>query len=262
MRKGFKRDTVLLEIADTIATITMNRPERLNALNAELWQGLEEAAKEVEAEAKVRVAILTGAGRAFSAGLDIKEVKSPEDMLAGMEFREAFEAVKYFRDVFSLYQSLPVPVIAAVNGACIGGGMEIALACDIRLASDNAVFSIPEVVYGIIPDCGGTQRLPRAVGPGMARELIYTGRKIDAAEALRIKLVDHVYPTAQLMGEAKKLAAEIAARSPTAVQATKRALNAAMSTSLEAGLDFETAIASKFYGGKNSDPAKSPPARK
>src|SRR4030042_3092671 len=119
MRKGFKRDTVLREIVDTIATIIMNRPERLNALNAELWQGLEEAAKATEAEPSVRVAILTGAGRAFSAGLDIKELKSPEDMLTGMEFREAFEAVKYFRDVFTLYQSLPVPGIAAINGACI-----------------------------------------------------------------------------------------------------------------------------------------------
>jgi len=253
MRKGFKHDTVLLEITDTIATIIMNRPERLNALNAELWQGLEEAAKAVEAESKVRVAILTGAGRAFSSGLDIKESKSPEDMLAGMEFRGAFEAVKYFRDVFSLYQSLPIPVIAAINGACIGGGMEVALACDIRLAAEDAVFSIPEVVYGIIPDCGGTQRLPRVVGPGIARELIYTGRKIDAGEALRIRLVDHVYPAAQLMDEARKLAAEIASRSPAAVQATKRAMNVAMSSGLEAGLDFETATASKFYGGSERD---------
>ncbi|MBM3150556.1 MAG: enoyl-CoA hydratase/isomerase family protein, partial [Chloroflexi bacterium] len=161
MRKGFRGDTVLLEVEGAIASIIMNRPERLNALNAELWRGLEEAARAVEAEAEVRVAILTGAGRAFSAGLDIKESKSPEDMLAGMGFRGAFEAVRYFRDVFSLYQSLPVPVVAAINGACIGGGMEVALACDIRLASENAVFSIPEVVYGIIPDCGGTQRLPR-----------------------------------------------------------------------------------------------------
>ncbi|MBM3153988.1 MAG: enoyl-CoA hydratase/isomerase family protein [Chloroflexi bacterium] len=249
MRKGFRGDTVLLEVEGAIASIIMNRPERLNALNAELWRGLEEAARAVEAEAEVRVAILTGAGRAFSAGLDIKESKSPEDMLAGMGFRGAFEAVRYFRDVFSLYQSLPVPVVAAINGACIGGGMEVALACDIRLASENAVFSIPEVVYGIIPDCGGTQRLPRVVGPGIARELIYTGRKIDAAEALRIGLVDHVYPAAQLMDEAKKLAAEIASHSPAAVQATKRAMNAAMSSGLEAGLDFETATASKFYGG-------------
>jgi enoyl-CoA hydratase len=144
-------------------------------------------------------------------------------------------------------QSMPKPVIAAINGPCIGGGMEIALACDIRLASENAVFSIPEVTYGIIPDCGGTQRLPRVIGPGRARDLIFTGRKIDAAEALRIGLADRVYPCDQLMAEAKKLADEIAALPPAAVQAAKRALNVAMSCGLDIGLNYESAISSRFY---------------
>lgn len=250
MRKSFQDDRVLLETDGAIATITMNRPQRLNALDLGMWQGLGEAARALESDVDVRVSILTGAGRAFCAGLDIKEAANPEYLLTSLTFKNTCEAVQYFRDIFSLYHSLPVPVIAAINGVCIGGGMEIALACDIRLACDTAVFSIPEVSYGIIPDCGGTQRLPRVVGPGRARELIYTGRKIDAAEALRIGLVDHIYPVDQLMTNAKKLSAEIAAQPPAPIQAAKRALNVAMSTSLEAGLDFESSTASNFYGRK------------
>lgn len=245
-----KTEKVLLKIEDTIATVTMNRPERLNALDGELWMGLEEAARTIKFEPNVRVTILTGAGRAFCAGLDLKAVASPMELSTGMTFREVVEGIQHFRGVFSMYEVLPVPVIAAINGPCIGGGMEIALACDIRLASDNAVFSIPEVTYGIIPDCGGTQRLPRVVGPGRARELIFTGRRIDAAEALRIGLVDHIYPLDQLMNEARKLAEQIAALSPAAVRAAKRALNVAMSYSLDIGLNYETATASDFYGGE------------
>jgi len=242
-----KTEKVLLKIEDAIAMVTMNRPEKLNALDREMWMGLEEAAKAIEHEPNVRVAILTGAGRAFCAGLDIKALASPNEMFTGLAFRDAFEGVQYFRGVFSMYESLPVPAIAAINGPCIGGGMEIALACDIRIASENAVFSIPEVTYGIIPDCGGTQRLPRVIGPGRARELIFTGRKIDAAEALRIGLVDHVYSPDQLMVEARKLANEIAALPPAAVQAAKRALIVAMSCGLDIGLNYESAISSKFY---------------
>lgn len=242
-----KTEKVLLKIEDTIAIVTMNRPEKLNALDVELWMGLEEAAKAIEHEPNIRVAILTGAGRAFCAGLDVKALASPEKMFSGLAFRDAFEGVQYFRGVFSMYESLFVPAIAAINGPCIGGGMEIALACDIRLASENAIFAIPEVTYGIIPDCGGTQRLPRIIGPGRARDLIFTGRKIDATEACRIGLVDYVYPHDQLMAEARKLAEKIAALPPTAVQAAKRALNVAMSCGLDVGLDYESAISSKFY---------------
>lgn len=242
-----KTEKVLLKIEDTTAIVTMNRPEKLNALDVELWIGLEEAAKAIEHESELRVAIITGAGRAFCAGLDVKALASPKEMFSSLAFRDAFESVQYFRGVFSMYQSLPLPTIAAINGPCIGGGMEIALACDIRLASENAVFSIPEVTYGIIPDCGGTQRLPRVIGPGRARELIFTGHKIDAAEAHRIGLVEHVYSHNQLMAEARKLAEKIAASSPAAVQAAKRALNVAMSCGLDAGLNYESAISSKFY---------------
>jgi len=244
-----KTETVLLKIEDGIATVTLNRPEKLNALDAELWMGLEEAATAIKLEPNVRVTILAGAGRAFCAGLDLKAVTSAEGLSTGATFGEPIEGVQYFRSVFSMYEALPVPVIAAVQGPCIGGGMEIMLACDIRLAADDAILSIPEVTYGIIPDCGGTQRLPRVVGPSKAKELIFTGRRIDAAEALRIGLVDHVYPLDQLMSETRKLAEEIAALSPAAVRAAKRALNVAMSSSLELGLSYETATASNLYGG-------------
>lgn len=250
MQKHLKTDKAILEIDNAKATVTMNRPERLNAFDIEMWQGLREAAKAIEVEPDLRVVILTGAGRAFCAGLDIKDAPTHDGIRTGLGFHGSFEAVKYVRGIFSMYQYLPLPVIAAINGVCIGAGMEIALACDIRLAADTAVFSIPEVVLGIIPDCGGTQRLPRIVGPGKARELIFTGSKIDAAEALRIGLVDHIYPPDQLMGEAVRLAEQIASQSPAAVQAAKRALNMAMSTDLEAGLDFETTTAIGLFGGK------------
>jgi enoyl-CoA hydratase/carnithine racemase len=247
-----KTETVLLKMENGIATVTLNRPEKLNALDAQLWMGLEEAATAIKLEPNVQVTILTGAGRAFCAGLDLKAVSSAEGLSTGATVGEPIESIQYFRSVFSMYEALPVPVIAAVQGPCIGGGMEIVLACDIRLAADDAIFSIPEVTYGIIPDCGGTQRLPRVVGPSKAKELIFTGRRIDAAEALRIGLVDHVYPLEQLMSETRNLAEEIAALSPAAVRAAKRALNVAMSTSLELGLTYETATANGLYGGDSA----------
>lgn len=255
MQKHLKTDKVLVEVDNFKAIVTMNRPERLNALDIEMWHRLGEAAKVIEAEPDLRVVLLTGTGRAFCAGLDIKEVTNPETMLTNLGFNNFYEGIKYLRDIFSMYQSLPIPVIAAINGACIGGGMEITLACDIRLAADTAVFSIPEVVYGIIPDCGGTQRLPRIVGPSKARELIYTGSKIDAAEALRIGLVDYVYPPDDLMVEASRLAEQIASQPPAAVQAAKRALNMAMSTGLQEGLDFESATALSVNTGNTGKTA-------
>jgi enoyl-CoA hydratase/carnithine racemase len=139
-----------------------------------------------------------------------------------------------------MYEKLAVPVIAAINGYCLGGGLELALACDVRLAVESAVFSLPEVQLGIIPDLGGCQRLPRAVGIGKAKELIYTGKRIDATEALRIGLVQHVFAKGKLMEEALKMANEIAGYNPVVVQAAKRACNVAMSYPLEIGLSFET----------------------
>lgn len=244
-----KSEKVLLEIEGGVATITLNRPEKLNALDAEVWLRLEEAADGIKRQPEVRVAILTGAGdRAFSAGIDLKEVANPLGGFLGRPVRGQVESLQQMKDVFSMYENLAVPVIAAINGYCLGAGLELVLTCDIRVAAESAIFSIPEITFGIVPDMGGTQRLPRIVGPGKAKELIYTGRRIDAAEALRIGLVDHLYPKDSLMNEARQLAEEIASQEPAAVQGAKRAINVAMSHSLEVGLIYETATAVSAMG--------------
>jgi enoyl-CoA hydratase/carnithine racemase len=237
---------VLLEIKDKIATVTLNRPEVLNAFDGGIRDGLQAAAEQILSDIDVRVAILTGAGdRSFCAGIDLKKAASGTEVFGiwANKVRSEFEGNQILRNLFTMYDTLPVPVIAAINGYCLGMGFELALACDIRIASETSVFSIPEVTIGTTPDCGGTQRLPRIVGMGKAKELIYTGRRIDAAEALRIGLVEHVYPKDKLMEEARKLAQEIAAIAPPLIQGCKRAINAAMSYPMDIGLNYETSMA-------------------
>ncbi|MCJ7744412.1 MAG: enoyl-CoA hydratase/isomerase family protein [Dehalococcoidales bacterium] len=238
------QDVVLLDIAETIATVTLNRPEALNALNQDVWLGLEKAAQSIKADSEVRAVIVTGAGeKAFSAGIDLKMVASRGGGAGAVygNFRE-FDRLQAMKSIFTLYEELAVPVIAAINGYCLGAAMEFILCCDIRMTVDTAVFALPEAQFGVIPDMGSTQRLPRIVPPGIAKELIFTGRRINAAEALRIGLVDHVYPKDQLMAEARKLAGEIAKLNPRIVQGAKRAANMAMQTPLMAGLRIETDI--------------------
>jgi len=236
--------TVLLEIRDRIATITLNRPEVLNAFTGDILAGLKAAVERIQAEPEIRAAIITGAGdRSFSAGLDLKMAASGQGSLFSGTARSEFEALQSGGQVFTAYEMLPVPVIAAVNGYCLGVGFELALVCDIRLASETASFSLPEVQLGTIPDFGSTQRLPRIVGVGKAKELIYTGRRIDAAEALRIGLVEHVYPKDKLMEEAWNLAEEMASIAPALIQGAKRAITVAMSHPLEIGLNYETVTA-------------------
>jgi enoyl-CoA hydratase len=241
---------LLFTVDQAIATVSLNRPGKSNAFHGEMWLALEEAAQSIKLDPSIRAVILTGKGKSFCGGLDINRAASEGIYLGSRTLRPGFETLHYLSSVFTLFERLPVPVIAAVNGGCIGLGMELALVCDIRLAAENAVFSIPEVVFGLVPDCGGTQRLPRLVGPAVARELIYTGRRINAAEALRIGLVNHIYPPEELMKEALKMASEIASNSKEAVQAAKRCLNTAMNTSLEAGLHFETSSAETVLGEK------------
>ncbi|MBW6462660.1 MAG: enoyl-CoA hydratase/isomerase family protein [Firmicutes bacterium] len=241
---------VILSVKDTIATVTLNRPEKANAFDGEMWIALEETANMIKLDPKIKVVILTGSGKSFCGGLDINKALTEGIFLGDRTFRPGFESLQYVSRVFTMFEQLPVPVIAAVNGGCIGLGFELALACDIRLASDDAIFSIPEVTFGLVPDCGGTQRLPRLIGPAMAKELIFTGRRIDAAEALRIKLVNHLYPAGELLDEAENLAAEIAANPVEAVQASKRCLNVSMNSTLETGLQFETASAETVLGEK------------
>ncbi|HYH13082.1 MAG TPA: enoyl-CoA hydratase-related protein, partial [Thermomicrobiales bacterium] len=199
-----------------IATVTVNAPERLNALNSDLLVELEAAFSSIAKDETTRVVIFTGAGeRAFVAGANIKE-------MAGKSRDEALEFARLGHAVASRIEQLPQPVIAAVNGFALGGGCELALACDIRHCSENAVFAQPEVQLGIPPGWGGSQRLERAIGPGYAAEMIYTGKRIDAAEALRIGLVNAVHPPESLLDEVGRLASSIAECSPSAVRASKR----------------------------------------
>jgi enoyl-CoA hydratase/carnithine racemase len=221
--------------------ITLNRPGAMNAWHRGMNEELRQAAAEIDNDPNVRVLVITGSGeKSFSSGIDLKKIASGEAFITGPDIRDYYDGIRKLRDVFTMYEKLAVPVIAAINGYCLGGGLELALACDVRLAVESAVFSLPEVQLGIIPDLGGCQRLPRAVGIGKAKELIYTGKRIDATEALRIGLVQHVFAKGKLMEEALKMANEIAGYNPVVVQAAKRACNVAMSYPLEIGLSFET----------------------
>jgi enoyl-CoA hydratase/carnithine racemase len=231
---------VLLEINEKIATVTLNRPEARNAFNRGILKGLYEAANYIQSEPTINVVIITGAGdQSFCAGIDLKMISAGEDLADGLKRHDRFGLIQIYRDCFTAYEKLPVPVIAAINGYCFGAGLELALGCDIRLADEAALFSIPEVLLGIIPDGGGTQRLPRIVGVGKAKELIYTGRRIDAREALRIGLVEHVYPKARLQEEARKMAREISDNGAPVI-GCKRAINIAVNYSADVGLLFES----------------------
>jgi len=245
-------ELVQLDIKDSIATILLNRPEALNAFNHEVLLGLRKQAQAIKENPQVRVAIMTGAGKAFSAGLDLKMVASgggPMDIFP--DYRQGYDLLYGLKMIFTMYEELATPVIAAINGYCLGAALELVLCCDIRLACDTAVFGLPEIQLGVIPDLGSTQRLPRIVGPGIAKELIMTGRRIDAAEALRVRLVDHVYPKDQLMSEARKLAAEMAKINSHLVHGAKRAVNIAASTPLDVGLRMETDICLSSGSGVN-----------
>ena len=220
-----------------VGIVTINRPKALNALNSEVLKEIEAAFDAIDLDA-TRAVILTGAGeKSFVAGADIGEMST-----LTKEEGEAFG--KTGNDVFRKIETFPIPVIAAVNGFALGGGCEISMSCDIRLCSDNAVFGQPEVGLGITPGFGGTQRLARLVGAGKAKEMIYTAFNIKADEAYRIGLVNAVYPQAELMDAAKKMAAKIAKNAPIAVRACKKAIN----EGLDADMDQAIVIEEKAFG--------------
>lgn len=224
---------ILLEMELNIVIITINRPKTLNALNTELLQELEDAVKNLEVDSGVRVLILTGAGdKAFVAGADIAYMQN-------MTASEGKEFGLLGQRVFKMIEDFPKPTIAAVNGFALGGGCELAMACDIRVASENAKFGQPEVGLGIIPGFGGTQRLPRLVGRGKGKELIYTGEIIDAQKALQIGLVNHVVKQDELLPFTKKLAIRITGQAPLALRYAKEAINNGMEMDLERGLPLE-----------------------
>ena len=228
---------VIYEVKDMVGVITINREKALNALNSQVLEELEETFKNINLD-DTRAVILTGAGeKSFVAGADIGEMSS----LSKAE-GEAFG--KKGNDIFRMIETFPIPVIAAVNGFALGGGCEISMSCDIRICSDNAIFGQPEVGLGITPGFGGTQRLARIVGVGMAKQLIYTARNIKAEQAKEIGLVNAVYPQEELMEQAKKLAANIAANAPIAVRNCKKAIN----DGLDANMDDAIVIEEKLFG--------------
>ena len=220
-----------------IGVITMNRPEALNALNDQVLKDLDAVLDAAEANDEVLVLILTGAGRSFVAGADIGQMKDFTPV-------QAKQFGMYGNSVFLKLENFPKPVIAAVNGFALGGGCELSMACDIRLASEKAKFGQPEVGLGITPGFGGTQRLARLVGPGMAKQLIYTAKNIKADEALRIGLVNAVYPAQELLPAAEKLAGTIAKNAPIAVRACKKAIN----DGLQVDMDRAVTIEEKLFG--------------
>jgi enoyl-CoA hydratase len=227
-------DVVTIEMADRLATITLNRPEAMNALNAKVLSELTMAFEHLSMAADVGAILLTGAGdKAFAAGADIREMSS----LDGMAMQRFSDRGRRLGDIMATCSK---PIIAAINGYALGGGCELALACDIRIASDRAKLGQPEVNLGIIPGFGGSQRLPRLVGAGWAAELIFSGETIDAATAERIGLVNRVVPHDRLLDEARALAMKILAKGPAAIALAKACLRAAQEMPLSAGLSFET----------------------
>ena len=218
---------------DRVGIITLNRPEALNALNYELMQEVVSAATEMDRDATIGAIVLTGSERVFAAGADIKEMSSKSYMDL------------YFEDWLQDWERLSgvrTPVVAAVSGHALGGGCELAMACDFILASDTATFGQPEVKLGVIPGMGGSQRLTRAVGKAKAMEMILTGRTIDAVEAERIGLVARIVPGNGLIDDALKTAAAIAGMPAPAVMLAKEAVNAAFQTTLDSGILFERRI--------------------
>ena len=225
-------DYVRVEREGGVAVLTVDRQEKLNALDGQVIEEIGQALLELESEGP-RAIIVTGAGeRAFIAGADIRAM-SVMDPIEAKRFSEIGHAA------MALLDRSPIPTIAAVNGYALGGGCEVAIACDIRIAAENATFGFPEVSLGILPGLGGTQRLPRLVGPALAKELIFTGRRIGAEQARGIGLANRVVGQGEALDAARELAAEISANGPLAVRYAKTATNRALDVDLISGLEFE-----------------------
>src|SRR5450759_783286 len=229
-------ENILLEKKNSIAYVTVNRPKVLNALNMATMEELRAVFTDIQSDASIRVAILTGAGeKAFVAGADISEL-AKQDAVSGKEYGHRGQAV------IDSIENLGKPVIACINGFALGGGCELALACTMRLASDNAKLGQPEVKLGLIPGYGGTQRLSRLVGQGIAMQQILTGDMITAQEAYRIGLVNEVVPQADLIARAEAIAAKIIANAPLAIQYAMEAVNRGFDLTLADGLFLEATL--------------------
>ncbi|MCL1939292.1 MAG: enoyl-CoA hydratase-related protein [Desulfovibrionaceae bacterium] len=231
---------LVFETHERIATITMNRPSAMNALNNDTLKELNEALTIIKDSDAIKGAVITGAGKAFVAGADISQ-------MADYNSRQARIYMGYAQETFNRIELMEKPFIAAVNGYALGGGCELAMACDIRLASEKAVFGQPEINLGLIPGFGGSQRLTRFVGQGLAKELIYTGRMMPAEEALRLGLVNKMLPPDELMPEALKMMKLIAEKSGVALAYAKTAINRGVDTDIYKALELEKDLISLCF---------------
>ena len=234
--------TLIYQKEEGIGMVTLNREDRLNAINYQLAVDLEALVDEAFDDPEVRVLVLTGAGRGFCAGADIKELTDPTAKPLPIGRRYTF---------FNKLEDVSKPVIAAINGACNGGGLELALCCDFRIASTAATFGLGEVKLGVIPAAGGTARLPRLIGPGRAKEFLYFGNRIGAEEAYTIGLVNKVVAPEELIAEAKKWAAELAERPPLSLRALKYCVNVGMQMSLLEALEYESKSAATLLSSED-----------
>jgi 2-(1,2-epoxy-1,2-dihydrophenyl)acetyl-CoA isomerase len=238
-------DTILTSVADGVLTITLNRPDALNAFTVEMKEGLLAAFKDAARNKDVRVVILTGAGRAFSAGQDLKERAGPDVNDLGTELRQRYNPI------ILAMRRLEKPIVGAINGVAAGAGISIAIACDILIASDKASFMEAFGRVGLVPDTGSSWFLPRLFGPARAAEMMFTADSVDAATAERIGLVNRVVPADDLMDEANALAARLAQAAPMALALAKRALNRALNSTLDDALEFEAQLQS--IAGRSAD---------
>jgi enoyl-CoA hydratase/carnithine racemase len=227
----YNGEFVRLETADGVGTIRLERPP-MNALSAQVQEEIRAAAREATERADVRAVIVYGGPKVFAAGADVKE-------MAGWSYQQMVDRSKGLQSAFTAVAAIPKPTIAAVTGYALGGGCELALCCDLRIAGDNAKLGQPEILLGIIPGAGGTQRLPRLIGPSRAKEIIFTGRFVAADEALRIGLVDQVVAPDDVFTAAFDLAMRLAAGAPYALRAAKEAIDGGLEVDLATGLELE-----------------------
>lgn len=236
-------ETLKIELADAVATVEMNRPEKANAMNLRMWLELREAFKWIDEEASIRVAVLRGAGPCFTAGIDLELLGSVRHEIAdacdGRMREKLRRLILDLQDSLTALERCRKPVLAAIHGHCIGGGVDLVCACDMRYCSSDASFSIKEIDVGMTADVGTLQRLPKLIGEGMVRELAYTGRAVAGPEAKEIGLVNHSYASAgMLFHEVAKIAATIAKKSPLSIRGIKEMVNYARDHSVADGLNY------------------------
>jgi len=232
-------DFVEVDVHDGVATILLNRP-KMNALNLQMQREIRAAAEEISGRADIGAVVLHGGPKVFAAGADVKE-------MADMSFQEMSQAAISLQGSFTAVAQIPQPTIAAITGYALGGGCELAMCCDMRIAADDAQLGQPEILLGIIPGAGGTQRLPRLVGPARAKELILTGRFVSAEESLRIGLVEQVVPSADVLDTAMALATRLARGPAIATRAAKEAVDRGLETDLVTGLAMERVLFASLF---------------